>query len=125
MHGTLSDNIFERSASAYQADQEKQDDSAKYCNDQTGQIEAGYALGSEGVHDEAADQGTDNTHDDIRKGAHLSVPAHDDASNPSSDGTEDDPQDDVHFYLRKDLNIGWFIRVGGHTFPLIVRNDNK
>ena len=28
------------------------------------------------------------------------------------DGTKDDPQDEVHFYLRKDLNSSWPIIVG-------------
>jgi hypothetical protein len=125
MHGILSGNMSEGLASADQADQEKQDDSAQNSHDKACQVEASYPLGPEGVHEEAADQRTNDTHDNVRQSTHLSVAAHDDACNPSSDGTEDDPKNDVHFYLRKDLNIGWSILAGGHTFPLIVRNDNK
>src|SRR5690554_6899660 len=86
-----------RSASAYQPDQEEQDNCAQNRNDQAGEVEAGHALRAEGIHDEASDQGTDNTDYDVRERAHLGVAPHDDAGNPSSNGTEDDPQDDVHY----------------------------
>src|SRR5215213_5243904 len=81
-----------RSASAYQADQEEQDNRAKDGNDQTGKVKASHSLCAKDIiHQEAADQGAHNTNDDIGESSHLSISSHDDTSNPSSDGTEDDP----------------------------------
>src|SRR5215211_4549293 len=93
MHGALSYNyILQQLASAYQANQEEQDDRAKDGNDQTAQVEAGNTLGSKHIiHQEAADEGANNTNNDVSERSHLSVPSHDDACNPSSDGSEDDP----------------------------------
>jgi hypothetical protein len=93
MHGALSDNyIVLQLASADKANQEEQDNRAQDRYDQTGKVKSSDSLCSEDVaHQETADEGTDDTNNDVSERAHLCVPAHDDACNPSSDGTKDDP----------------------------------
>jgi hypothetical protein len=88
-------------AAADQAHDKQQDHRAQDRHQQARQVEAGHALRAEPVHNKAADEGADDAHKNVGKGAHLGILAHDDAGDPSSQGPKDDPDDEVHVYHRE------------------------
>ena len=92
------------STAAEQAHDEEQDDCSHDSHNQTGKVEASHALSAEELHNVAAKESADNTHNNVGNGSHLPVLSHNDACDPTGDGAKDDPYKKVHFYLHRDLD---------------------
>jgi hypothetical protein len=77
----------------------QQDDRANYGYDQPADAEStdGDAKQSSGY--PAANQGSDDTDDDISHSALLAVSMHDHRSYPSGQGSKDNPKDNIYYHL--------------------------
>src|ERR1051325_2239828 len=76
---------------AHQAYDEEQDNRTTDRDQDTVKVKPSHSRRTNGIHQESANQGTDDTHDDIGECAHLGITAHNHAGNPSSQRTQENP----------------------------------